>query len=232
MANLDRLKHPVKIDGQDHIRIAFTAETHLGKILAPKWVRKFFVPELGTFRTPACFANWLVSGDEAARHDTRFPLKERGRHYRDFILYGKYHQLCKMRAELLNEFVDLPFFMYQVYGTGVREYDSWADYAPAIKEMVRHIIDNGNKVAFPWDTHFPGLTNRVESAIAKIAGSFTPDVADKGKKKKKKKAKKEVLGTFVTSMNDTSEEDSGPTEETVQEDTVIKTETPEESPSV
>lgn len=157
-------------DGGDHIRISPFAETTLGKVLSPDWRKKFFIPHVGEFLTPQCFANWLVTGNDDARHDINIRPSTHIKDYSNFVLYSKYYQLCSMKTLLEKEYKDLPFAMYKVHTTGVKEHHRWKEYPLEVKEMVEHILDpeRGSKTPYPWDKKYPGLAERVNEHIKEI----------------------------------------------------------------
>lgn len=160
-----------KKEGEDHIRISPFAETNLGKLLSPDWRKKFFIPHVGEFLSPNCFANWIVTGDDEARHNPAFRAPVAVKGYRNFVLYAKFYQLCSMRAILEKEQKDLPFAMYKVHTSGVKEFDRWKEYPSEVKEMLAHVVDpaRGPKVPYDWEGKFPNLLEKINSMIEKIA---------------------------------------------------------------
>ena len=169
MSIFESYANKLKKDGVDHIRVSVVAETQLGKICAHDWRKRFFVPRVGDFLSPVCFANWLVTGDEEARHDPRYKVKRNVRGYHKYVLFAKFYQLCSLRGVLVREMKDLPFVAYKVHQSGIKEFDRWKDYPLTVKEMVRHVIDEerGPKVPFPFDQE---TVDEINSMIAAIAG--------------------------------------------------------------
>lgn len=157
-----------KKDGGDHIRVGLAGETTLGRICSAEWRRRFFIPLVGEFLSPQCFANWLVTGDEAARHDPKYRVKNSVRGYHGFVLYAKFYQLCSLSAQLRKEMKQLPFVSYKVHGSGIKEFDRWSEYPSTVKEMVTHILDpeRGPKVQFPFDEKLKETVEQMIKAIA------------------------------------------------------------------
>jgi len=160
-----------KKEGEDHIRISPFAETTLGKVLSPDWRKKFFIPHVGEFLTPQCFANWLVTGDDEARHDTNIRPAVHVKEYSGFVLYAKFYQLCSMKTLLEKEMKELPFAMYKVHTSGVKEFHRWKEYPSEVKEMIQHILnaEKGPKAAYPWEEKYPGLLAKIDEQIKVIA---------------------------------------------------------------
>lgn len=167
---LEKFINKLKGDGQDHIRVSPFGETRLGQVASQDWRRKFFIPHVGEFTSPTCFANWLVTGDEEARHDPKYHVRANVRGYRDYVLYAKFFQLCGMRNLISKEMVDLPFVAYKQHQSGIREYDRWREYASTVKDMIEHILDEnrGTRTPYPWPE---GLVERIEDTIRAIAGA-------------------------------------------------------------
>lgn len=166
-------------EGEDHIRISPFASTTLGKILSPDWRKKFFIPHVGEFLTPQCFANWLITGDDEARHDVNLRPSTHVREYSGFVLYSKFYQLCSMKTLLQKEKKDLPFAMYKVHTSGVKEFHRWKEYPIEIREMLDHVLDpaRGPKADYPWEEKHPGLLAKIQSHIAAIAENSAPNNA-------------------------------------------------------
>lgn len=171
---MDKLVSSFKKDGVDHIRIGLAAETQLGKMCAVEWRRRFFIPRVGEFLSPQCFANWLVTGDEAARHDPKYRVKNAVRGYQRYCLYAKFYQLCSMASQLRKEMKSLPFTSYKIHGSGIKEHDRWSEYPVKVKEMIEHILDpeRGPKVPFPFDD---GVVENVNELIRQIAAASASD---------------------------------------------------------
>lgn len=168
MTLFEKLTPVFKVDGEDHIRISVSGETLIGRMASHDYKYEFFIPHLGHFLSPVCFANWLATGDEDARHNPEFKIRANVQGYRKHILYAKYWQLCKMRPRLVKEKFDLPFVSYRVHQTGIKELNRWREYAPSVKLMVEHIFDpkRGSSVPYKWPT---GLVAEVDNLVAKIA---------------------------------------------------------------
>jgi len=90
MSMLERFVNKFKNEGVDHIRISPFADTKLGKITSKDWRHRFFVPHMGEFTSPVCFANWICTGDDDARHNVQFRFNETVKGYLQFVLYGKF----------------------------------------------------------------------------------------------------------------------------------------------
>lgn len=173
MSIFESFVNKLRKDGVDHIRISIVADTQLGKVCSAEWRKRFFIPRVGEFLSPTCFANWLVTGDEEARHDPRYKVKRNVRGYHKFVLYAKFYQLCSMRGTLIREMADLPFVMYKVHQSGIKEFDRWKEYPQTVKDMVKHIIDEerGPKVPFPFDEETVKEINDMIAAIASASGT-------------------------------------------------------------
>lgn len=174
---LERFVNKFKAEGVDHIRIHPFADTHLGKILSKDWRHKFFVPHVGEFTSPTCFANWICTGNDDARHNTQFRVNTTVKGYLSFVLYAKYYQLCSMRNMLAREMQNLPFVAYKTHQSGVKEFDRWKEYPSEIRDMIDHILDEnrGPKVPYNWEERHPGLVQRIQDLIKEMVGE--PDEA-------------------------------------------------------
>lgn len=168
MSFLEVFTPTFKVDGEDHIRISVRGETLVGRMSAHDYKYEFFIPHLGHFLSPICFANWLATGDEEARHNPDFKVKTSIKGYRKYVLYAKFWQLCKMRPRLLNEKMDVPFVSYRIHQTGIKELNRWKEYSPTVKSMLEHIVDpkRGPQAPFKWPK---GLVREVEDIVTKIA---------------------------------------------------------------
>lgn len=208
MSMLDRFVNKFKKEGVDHIRIHPFAETKIGKITSKDWRQRFFVPHIGEFTSPVCFANWLCTGNDDARHNPNFRFNQTVKGYLQFVLYGKYYQLCSMKSTLAREMKDLPFIAYKQHQSGVKEFDRWKEYPAEIKDMIDHILDpnRGAKTPYNWEEKHPGLEARIKDMIT----AMVAEVEDK-----EKTAKKEVteeVPAEVTEPDATMEEVSVNTE--------------------
>lgn len=197
MSLSEKLTSAMKADGHDHIRVSIQGATMVGRMSSPDYKYEFFVPHLGHFLSPTCFANWLSSGIEDARHNPDIKVKGVVRGYRKYILYAKFWQLCRMRPRIQNERIDLPFVSYRVHPSGIKEMNRWKEYAPMVKAMVTHILDPelGPSAPFDWDK---GMLEEIEKRVAVIASQHGHDpeamkasTAPKAQKKKKPKAKEQ-----------------------------------------
>lgn len=177
MSIFETFVNKMRKEGVDHIRVSVVAETQLGKVCAHDWRKRFFVPRVGDFLSPTCFANWLVTGDEEARHDPKYKVKKNVRGYHRYVLFAKFYQLCSMRGMLEREMKDLPFVAYKIHQSGVKEFDRWKDYPTTVKDMVKHVIDDqrGPKVAYPFEQD---LIDEINAMIATIAGVEASDDLD------------------------------------------------------
>lgn len=183
MSMLERFVNKFKNEGVDHIRISPFADTKLGKITSKDWRHRFFVPHMGEFTSPVCFANWICTGDDDARHNVQFRFNETVKGYLQFVLYGKFYQMCAMKGIIKREMKDLPFVVYKQHASGIKEFDRWKEYPIEIKNMIDHILDDdrGPKTAYPWEENHPGLEQRIQDQIKKMVGEVEP--TDKKKKK-------------------------------------------------
>lgn len=183
MSMLERFVNKFKNEGVDHIRISPFADTKLGKITSKDWRHRFFVPHMGEFTSPVCFANWICTGDDDARHNVQFRFNETVKGYLQFVLYGKFYQMCAMKGIIKREMKDLPFVVYKQHASGIKEFDRWKEYPIEIKNMINHILDDdrGPKTAYPWEENHPGLEQRIQDQIKKMVGEV--ELTDKKKKK-------------------------------------------------
>lgn len=208
---MDKLVSSFKKDGVDHIRIGLAAETQLGKMCAVEWRRRFFIPRVGEFLSPQCFANWLATGDEAARHDPKYRVKNAIRGYHRFQLFAKYYQLCSLASQLRKEMKNLPFTSYKIHGSGIKEHDRWSEYPIKVKEMIEHILDpeRGPRTPFPFDE---GVRESVDEMIRLIAEASNAD-------------DDEVVEETAEPVSETQEEAVA---EEVTTETAVEEEAPEE----
>jgi len=183
-----------KKEGIDHIRINPYAETQLGKILSKNWRATFFIPGVGEFSSPMCFANWILSGDEAARHDVRFQYEKPSRDFNKFVMYAKYYQLCKLSNLLKKHNKDLPFVVYKVHITGLKEFDTWKEYPNVVKAMVEHLVDpnRGPKVAFDWSCYQSDIQELVNGYIKNLVPEKEKESDSHPKPKQRKNKDKET----------------------------------------
>ena len=163
-----------KQDGVDHVRVGVSAETTIGRLAAPEWRKRFYIPRVGDFLTPVCFVNWLSTGDEEARHDPKYRVKDTVRGYHRFIMYAKFYQLCSMRNTLAKEMRSLPFVSYKIHQSGIKEFDRWKEYPGVVKEMIEHVLDpaRGGKVPFAWED---SVEAEVSAMIDAIVAASAPD---------------------------------------------------------
>lgn len=189
MTMLERFVNKFKKEGVDHIRIHPHAETILGRAVSKDWRHRFFIPHVGEFTSPVCFANWLCTGDDEARHDPKFRFATTVKGYQQFVLYGKFYQLCAMRNLLKREMKDLPFVSYKLHQSGVKEFDRWKDYPAEIKEMIEHVLDpqRGPKKPYDWSA-YPGIEERVKEMISEIVGPIEESEEPQPPRSKKKAA--------------------------------------------
>lgn len=194
MTMLERFVNKFKKEGVDHIRIHPHAETILGRAVSKDWRHRFFIPHVGEFTSPVCFANWLCTGDDEARHDPKFRFATTVKGYQQFVLYGKFYQLCAMRNLLKREMKDLPFVSYKLHQSGVKEFDRWKDYPIEIKEMISHVLDpqRGPKKPYDWSA-YPGIEERVKQMIAEIVGTIEESEEPQPPRSKKKPQVQETV---------------------------------------
>lgn len=176
---MDKFVNKFKKDGVDHVRVALNGDTAVGRMSALEYRKTFFIPNMGSFLTPICFANWMATGDDDARHDPTYRVSKTIQGYLHYVMYAKYWQMVALREKLRPEMKQLPFVSYRVYENGIREFDRWKEYAVVIKNMIEHVLDpeRGPKVPF----EFPeGVVNTVENRIAEIAAAFKDASGDEG----------------------------------------------------
>jgi len=159
-----------KKEGVDHIRINSFAESHIGRVLSKNWRATFFIPGIGEFTSPMCFANWILSGDEDARHNVRFRYEKPSRDFNKLVLFAKYFQLCKLAHSIRKHHKDLPYVAYKTHVNGLKEFDTWKEYPVVIKAMVDHIVDpnKGPKVKFDWSVFDANIEELVQSYIKNL----------------------------------------------------------------
>ena len=173
---LEKFLTKMNRDGVDHVRISPRGETHIGRICFHDWRKTFFVPDMGSFLTPVCFANWMASGNEDARHDQDFRVRADIHGWRDYVLYAKFYQLCSMATSVRRDMLDLPFVAYKQHESGIKEFDRWKEYPSEIKAMIEHIVDpaRGPKVPYNWDERLPGLKRRIDERLALFVEAMRP----------------------------------------------------------
>lgn len=173
---LEKFLTKMNRDGVDHVRISPRGETHIGRICFHDWRKTFYVPGMGSFLTPVCFANWMASGNEDARHNQDFRVRADIHGWRDYVLYAKFYQLCSMATTLRRDMLDLPFVAYKQHESGIKEFDRWKEYPSEIKAMIEHIVDpaRGPKVPYNWDERLPGLKRRIDERMAIFVEAMRP----------------------------------------------------------
>lgn len=183
MSIMEQFANKWRKDGVDHILIGGRATTEIGRLAAKDLRREFFIPYLGNFTTPGCFANWIATGDDNARHDFRMRVKAKNtKLFSTCILYAKYYQLASVVASLKRAHIHgIPFVSYKIHDvSGVRELDRWKEYPQLVKEMVEHLIDpkRGVNKPFPWiEEHKEKIWAEVQAIVGEYkADEETPDV--------------------------------------------------------
>lgn len=168
---MDKFVNKFKKDGVDHVRIALNGDTAVGRMSALEYRKTFFIPQLGSFLTPICFANWMATGDDEARHDPTYRVNKTIQGYLQYVMFAKFWQLVTLRDKLKHEMKPLPFVSYRVYENGIREFDRWKEYAVVIKDMVEHILDpqRGPKVPFAYPE---GVVATVDKRVEEIVRAF------------------------------------------------------------
>ena len=154
-------KIAMKKDGSDHIWVSPFGTTQLGKLVALKWRKKFFIPQLGEFISPDSFVAWLFTGDEAQRQNPTAKIpqltKEEFKLARQAMFFGKYHQLTALKPALQKEcavvegqksVIDLPWFEYKQHMSGIKEHHADTKRVSIVKDMVKHLLENGSKAQF------------------------------------------------------------------------------------
>lgn len=212
-----------KEDGVDHVRVNIRAATYIGRQLSPDYCYEFFIPNVGTFTSAKCFANWLVTMDDAKRSDSRYnvsPAVRNNPFYREAILYGKLSQLCATRPRNLEKLINLPFISYNVYPGGVVEGDRWVEYASRVKEILEHYMEHGPKVPFDFN---PAFISDMKNKIKEISAQYkelvenTEGIAPQTPKRKKKKATKVDEAASVEIQEETATEEEVETKPTTTE---------------
>lgn len=170
----DQLRAALRNDGVDHIHLSHFGETNMGKLAAPESRRRFYIPHLGEFQSPRCFANWMCSkGDETLRYSTgRYNTPNTPIYvFRFYFLYAKYFQLLSVRETLVEEKdqLSLPWVMYKKHVTGIKEFDRWEDFPVVVKAMVSHLINRRAKEKPDWETLVPGMLAAVNQRVREIA---------------------------------------------------------------
>ena len=229
MSMIEKFINKMKHQGVDHIRIHPFANTFIGKITSQDWRFKFFVPHVGEFTSPVCFANWICTGDDEARHNVQFRCEKTIKGFLPLVLYAKYYQLCAMRNVLKREMVDLPFVAYKVHASGIKEFDRWKEYPSEIKQMIEHILDpeRGTKTDYPWEETHPGLIDRINKMIKDIVGELPEQPVVQPKPRKGKKTPE----VAVTEEIQSEEEVVSESDTTVETESAVEVVTPvEEAP--
>jgi len=182
----DQIRLAFRHDGKDHVNLSIFGETTIGQNASPEFRKRFFIPHLGEFGSPRCFANWMCSGgDDTLRFDQRrydtknIPLNV----FRMYMLYGKYYQVLSIRGTYIThkDLLDLPWVMYKKHLTGVREFDRWDTYADMVKAMVRHVVDHDARAKFDWalvSARIPSVVNDRIRQIAEDSGTDPDAVVD------------------------------------------------------
>lgn len=194
-------------EGVDHIRINRYSESELGEILSYTYSKRFSIPSLGQFRSPICFANWLVTGDDRDRFNYKnLDMDKRPRNFKDYILYGKYWQIYSMRRFIAaSPEIQLPFTDYTVDKNGNKVISKHVSYCFYMKDMIAHILnsDHNGKIPYNFSAELlkeidarvkqtdktkdtPVVTFNYEDSEEEVT------VPDRPKKKKKYKKKKKV----------------------------------------
>jgi hypothetical protein len=182
----DQVRLALRVDGQDHLNLSVHSKNIIGQLASPESRKRFFIPHLGEFGSPRCFANWMVSGgDEALRFSrNRYDISGTTLNvFRLYMLYAKYFQLVSVRGTFVSkkDLLDLPWVMYYQHLTGIREYDRWEQYAEAVKTMVQHVVEHEASVKFDFNTINPRISEVVSKRIREIAeanGTSTEEVVD------------------------------------------------------
>jgi hypothetical protein len=212
---LERFVNRFKADGVDHIRISPQGETKLGRYLSKDWRYTFFVPDMGEFTSPVCFANWLCTGDEDARHNVQFRVNESVVGYLQFVLYGKFYQLSAMKGLLFKEMKNLPFAVYKLHGSGVKEFDRWKEYPSEVKLMIEHILDDkrGPKTPYDWHGIYPGIEDRIGGIIREMVGEEGLEAAAQARvAKAKARAEAAAAAAALNHANQTKHKKKKPVE--------------------
>lgn len=182
----DQVRLALRVDGQDHLNLSIHSKSIIGQLASPESRKRFFIPHLGEFGSPRCFANWMVSGgDEALRFSrNRYDISGTTLHvFRMYMLYAKYFQLVSVRGTFVSkkDLLDLPWVMYYQHLTGIRESDRWEQYAEIVKAMAQHVIEHEASVKFDFNTINPRISEVVSKRIREIAeanGTSTEEVVD------------------------------------------------------
>lgn len=180
----DQIRQQLRVDGGDHVNLSIHGKTQIGQNASPEMRKRFYIPHLGEFDSPRCFANWMVScGDDALRFShARYNIRDTPLNlFRLYMLYAKYFQIVAIRGTYASKrnLVELPWVMYKQHLTGVREYDRWEAYSKAIKTMVEHVINNDANAKFDWAQVNAKIPQVVEARIREIAvasGTAAEDV--------------------------------------------------------
>lgn len=182
----DQIQRAFRHDGVDHVNLSIFGDTAVGQNASPEFRKRFFIPHLGEFGSPRCFANWMCSGgDDTLRFDQRrYDTKNFALNiFRMYLLYGKYYQILSIRGtyNAHKDLLELPWVMYKRHLTGVREFDRWDSYAEMVKTMVRHAVDFDPRAKFDWNTvnaRIPDAINTRIRQIAEDAGTDPDSVVD------------------------------------------------------
>lgn len=170
----DQIRLAFRHDGKDHVNLSIFGETVIGQNASPEFRKRFFIPHLGEFGSPRCFANWMCSGgDDTLRFDQRrYDTKNVALSvFRMYLLYGKFYQVLSIRGTYIahKAMLDLPWIMYKKHLTGVREFDRWDTYPDMVKAMVSHVVEHDARAKFDWSLVNPRIQDTVDARIRQIA---------------------------------------------------------------
>lgn len=148
-------KMPIVSDGVDHIHVSVFGKTPIGKLCSIDFNHEFAVPGIGDFVSPAAFAYWVLTGtlvSAAKQHKFKLPpmKKEVYQEYKKILFLGKFFQMTELREILTRDSkaatgkmtrIDLPFFIYKVHASGLKEILPDQRDAETTKAMLKFIID-------------------------------------------------------------------------------------------
>lgn len=174
MAFNNQMRNIIRVDGEDHVNIAASGRTEMGRLISVEWCKRFFVPHLGGFSSARAFANYMISGgDDKLRESTKFYKTDvPASTVRKLMVFGKYYQLLSLRNTMIanSDAMSLPWVSYRQYDSGVREHDRWEGYGTLIKRFVDSVISNPPKHRYDWAGLDPEVLEEVNYCLSVIVG--------------------------------------------------------------
>ena len=147
-------KLTLREDGVDHIHVATTGKTIVGRICAVDLQKNFTIPGIGEFLNPGLFAHMVVSGKnpmiKLAPERKVFNQREHTL-FRHSVCLAKFFQICQfsdiitqdaLTAVEKKKKIDLQFCNYRFLPNGLREMRPMQFHANAAHAMVKFLVSN------------------------------------------------------------------------------------------